>query len=176
MDKETYSRMLKDERWLAKRRNILVRDNYTCQSCGSNEKEMQVHHEFYLKGKAPWDYPDQVLVTLCRGCHEDEEHGRKNVYRDFTNAVADAGFTNDDIRKLTWTFRNIEVNPLHSGLLMSRIATSITSEWMRFQNWNPVFYDEDNDAIVAAIPGTEKAIRVKILTDQEEREEGLFNA
>lgn len=31
-----------------------------------------VHHRDYLKDKEPWDYPDELLVTLCESCHQEQ--------------------------------------------------------------------------------------------------------
>ena len=33
---------------------------------------LNVHHKYYESGKLAWEYPDDVLVTLCRDCHENE--------------------------------------------------------------------------------------------------------
>lgn len=44
--------------------------------CGKtfDEAELHLHHTRYLPGRAPWDYPDELLITLCKGCHA-AEHG-----------------------------------------------------------------------------------------------------
>lgn len=66
----TYSDKLRDPRWQKKRLEILNRDAFTCVFCESTEKELHVHHRRYERGKDPWEYPDQALVTLCKDCHE----------------------------------------------------------------------------------------------------------
>ena len=68
----TYSEKLKDPRWQRKRLEILQRDDFTCQKCKDKESTLHVHHRIYLKGNDPWDYPDELLVTLCENCHEAE--------------------------------------------------------------------------------------------------------
>ena len=42
-----------------------------CLQCRRSEPEvvLQVHHEIYIIGKAPWDYPPSDCRTLCKGCH-----------------------------------------------------------------------------------------------------------
>jgi hypothetical protein len=35
-----------------------------------------VHHRIYISKKEPWDYPDDLLVTLCEGCHILEREER----------------------------------------------------------------------------------------------------
>ena len=64
----TYSEKLRHPLWQKKRLHILERDNWRCQHCGCDNKNLQVHHVLYLK-KDPWDYPDCLYQTLCEDCH-----------------------------------------------------------------------------------------------------------
>lgn len=66
---KNYKEQLADNRWLRKKTEILIRDNYTCQKCGATSY-LNVHHINYEKGKLAWEYPDDNLITLCRDCHE----------------------------------------------------------------------------------------------------------
>ena len=63
-----YKEYLKDTRWQIARKEILIRDGF-CQKCGSKHK-LQVHHIRYIKGKKPWEYPPEYLITLCNDCHK----------------------------------------------------------------------------------------------------------
>ena len=65
-----YKEQLADSRWLQKKAEILIRDNYTCQKCGA-KSHLNVHHLSYEKGKLAWEYPNEKLITLCKNCHED---------------------------------------------------------------------------------------------------------
>lgn len=69
----TYSDKLKDPRWQKMRLKILDRDNFQCQHCGNKSKELHVHHLQYLKFKDPWQYENEMLMTLCKDCHFKEE-------------------------------------------------------------------------------------------------------
>ncbi|MGZ3813588.1 MAG: HNH endonuclease [Mucilaginibacter sp.] len=70
----TYGGLLFDQRWKTKRGEIVRRDGGHCVICNSTE-ELQVHHRQYqfIKQvnafKMPWDYPDHLLITLCKNCH-----------------------------------------------------------------------------------------------------------
>lgn len=70
----TYGALLFDKRWIAKRAEILLRDHHACVICKRSET-LQVHHRQYhfikiLKQfKAPWDYEDELMITLCERCH-----------------------------------------------------------------------------------------------------------
>lgn len=63
-----------NEKWYEFSGKVKQRDEYKCLQCGRREPEviLQVHHEIYVKGKAPWEYPLSDCRTLCKGCHARE--------------------------------------------------------------------------------------------------------
>lgn len=67
--KKSYSELLKDPRWQKKKTEILKRDKFTCRLCKDTETTLHVHHKEYINGNAPWDYPNDLLITLCEHCH-----------------------------------------------------------------------------------------------------------
>lgn len=76
--KKSYSDKLKDPRWQKKRLEILDRDNFTCRICKDSSETLHVHHLEYVKGKEPFDYDNDWLVTLCKFCHViEEEYAKK---------------------------------------------------------------------------------------------------
>ena len=79
MAKATYYDQLKDPRWQKKRLEILERDDFTCRHCGSTDKTLHVHHSFYRKGAAPWEYHESTLKALCGECHEWAEGRRETM-------------------------------------------------------------------------------------------------
>ena len=51
-----------------------LNEGYTIKNYGVDKITKQpiylhVHHMYYVKGKAPWDYPSDSLVTMCANCH-----------------------------------------------------------------------------------------------------------
>jgi hypothetical protein len=66
---KTYSEKLRDPKWQKKRLEVLQRDEFCCQLCNDKETELHIHHIFYRKGKNPWEYNDNELVTYCKYCH-----------------------------------------------------------------------------------------------------------
>jgi hypothetical protein len=68
----TYGELLKDPRWQKKRLEIFTRDIWMCRYCYSKDKTLHVHHLLYRYGCLPWDYEDDVFITLCEGCHDTE--------------------------------------------------------------------------------------------------------
>lgn len=68
-----YQAKLKSPLWQRRRLHILTRDAFKCQMCGDTTKTLSVHHRHYLFNRDPWDYPDDLLVTLCDACHKKEE-------------------------------------------------------------------------------------------------------
>ena len=71
MTDQTYSEKLRDPRWQKKRLKVLERDEYTCQRCGADSKELHVHHGYYRRHAEPWEYESSTLHTLCRDCHSE---------------------------------------------------------------------------------------------------------
>ena len=73
---EAYYAKLRNPKWQKRRLEVFERDNWTCQSCNSTEETLTVHHRFYEKGNAPWDYGLDALTTLCETCHREEMEAR----------------------------------------------------------------------------------------------------
>lgn len=79
MAKKTYWELLKDPRWQRRRLEILEREDFACENCGSKDKTLHVHHKIYRKGAMPWDYADRDLMSLCEDCHEAETHVKRRL-------------------------------------------------------------------------------------------------
>lgn len=69
----TYAEKLKSPLWQRKRLEVLQRENFTCEQCGSKDQTLHVHHCYYEKSMMPWDYPDFALKCLCKDCHADRQ-------------------------------------------------------------------------------------------------------
>lgn len=69
-----YKDQLRTSAWLRKKFEIMERDNFVCSQCLNDnfESQLQVHHITYITGRKAWQYPDYMLVTLCKICHEKE--------------------------------------------------------------------------------------------------------
>jgi hypothetical protein len=71
--------------WDTQRQKALKRDNHTCQSCGDNNKKLDVHHmkriTEYLTDKDKCEIGNDLenLITLCRYCHIIEHMKIKKV-------------------------------------------------------------------------------------------------
>jgi len=76
----TYEEQLQTSAWLSKRSEIMQRDNFVCSKClcDNLENKLEVHHIAYYLDRNAWEYPDYLLVTLCRDCHQ-LEHDNKNT-------------------------------------------------------------------------------------------------
>ena len=68
--KDSFAEQYKHPKWQKKRLEIMKRDDYTCRYCDSKEKELQIHHIEYEKGKKVWEYEDGNFLTLCKDCHK----------------------------------------------------------------------------------------------------------
>ena len=64
-----YQEKLKDGRWQRARLQRMESDYFACRDCGTNSN-LQVHHAIYIRGWEPWDYPQNLLLTVCEKCHQ----------------------------------------------------------------------------------------------------------
>ncbi len=103
-----YSDKLRDPRWQKKRLEILQRDEWNCQRCHDMESMLVVHHRRYLLDTEPWDYPDELLVTLCESCHEEERVTRPDSESDLLDMLRVLFFA-DDIHRIANGFRQLEL-------------------------------------------------------------------
>lgn len=76
----SYAKRLQHPAWQKKRLGVLQRADWRCEWCGTGEVNLQVHHGYYHKDFAPWDYHDDSLFCLCDHCHEKAEKARSSVY------------------------------------------------------------------------------------------------
>lgn len=72
-----YSELLKDPRWQEKRLRVFERDGFKCTEC-PHRGTVHCHHKKYFRGRDPWDIDIIYLTTLCEGCHELEEHIKRD--------------------------------------------------------------------------------------------------
>lgn len=73
MKNSKYAELLKRPEWKSKRAEVLEKSGHICEKCGS-DKNLQVHHPKYVRGKMPWEYDD--LQTLCASCHRKADWER----------------------------------------------------------------------------------------------------
>jgi hypothetical protein len=95
-----YSEKLADPRWQRKRLEIMNRDNWTCQRCGDATTQLEIHHVDYWEGKKPWEYPDDMLVTVCRPCHQREDERPKHE-KYLLQSMKNYGFLSGDLLALS---------------------------------------------------------------------------
>jgi 5-methylcytosine-specific restriction endonuclease McrA len=77
-----YMERLRDPRWQRNRLAVLERADWRCESCGTREVNLQIHHGDYERGLMPWEYPPEALYCLCDNCHERAEARKAQAYRE----------------------------------------------------------------------------------------------
>lgn len=76
---QTKKAYIESPRWQILRKQVLKRDQYTCQGCGINGVPLEVHHITYIN----YEFEQlSDLVSVCRDCHQaiHDKHGY-----DYTN-------------------------------------------------------------------------------------------
>jgi 5-methylcytosine-specific restriction endonuclease McrA len=59
----------RDPRWQKIRLETMELAKFTCKNCGSDNKPLEIHHPYRIKGLALWEYPPYCLEILCCECH-----------------------------------------------------------------------------------------------------------
>lgn len=97
-----YQQMLNRKEWQDRAHEIKTRDNLKCQAydCKTPNDILQVHHHDYFNHKDPWNYPDDLLITLCATCHDKEKH-RYLLEGRLHTALKQKGFLACDLMALT---------------------------------------------------------------------------
>lgn len=104
-----YSEKLKDPRWQKKRLEIFQRDEFMCVRCFDGENTLSVHHCAYEKGKEPWEYDDDDLLTLCQNCHDIEYSERPLIEKSLLFALRKKKFMADDVQRIAVAFHEMEL-------------------------------------------------------------------
>lgn len=86
-----YSEKLKDPRWQKKRLEILTRDEWECKICCTKEKTLNVHHIGY-SGNNPWETENNLLLTLCEDCHNEETDNLSVATKNVIHELRGNGF------------------------------------------------------------------------------------
>lgn len=123
----TYSEKLKDPKWQKKRLEVMQRDEFRCVRCNDDSKTLNVHHQYYIKGRDPWDYPEMLLITLCEDCHEVEHNDFDAIVSDMPRVLLSLGLTKADLSYLTEAFvqRCMNNKPSVSGEFVRRVINFI---------------------------------------------------
>lgn len=98
-----YKTYLDTEEWRKRRLEIINRDNNKCQcsTCDGKSNTLEVHHLEYLSYELkPYEYPNDMLITLCSRCHRSEKMRFKHEDMLLT-ALKSKGFLVSDLIALT---------------------------------------------------------------------------
>jgi len=134
-----YSELLRLPQWQKKRLETMERDCFACQFCGNKEKTLNVHHINYEKGKKPWEYSDNILITLCEKCHKTEHKCEDdNSETDFQNSFKEFGIPSYFVRWLLSSLFNlgkVENVPYHKKLhLMLKFLSAYSKEKISYED------------------------------------------
>lgn len=121
-----YSQKLKDPRWQKKRLEILGRDDFECKICGDSKSTLHVHHRAYIWGNDPWDYMDDVFITLCESCHAMETEMMQESISTI-NQVLKLNFYSSDINDIAISLKSISDNSPYPSDVTSKAMLSLFS-------------------------------------------------
>ena len=135
-----YQQKLLDPRWQKKRLAIFERDEWACAKCFDSTTTLHVHHRYYDKGKEPWDYPDEALVTLCERCHEEESKQRYIAEQNLLQILRERGLYREDVDNLAVGFwewnpgdiREVAIQTLIWAMARRDIMDAISDQYHAF--------------------------------------------
>ena len=76
----TYQEKLKDPRWQKRRLEVFNKAMWKCEDCWANDKELQVHHCYYIRSLQPWEHGDDLLICVCPECHKQRQEKEEAVH------------------------------------------------------------------------------------------------
>lgn len=68
-EKIPYAILLRTVEWEDLRKKIISRDDNKCKDCFISSDSLEVHHNYYIIERLPWNYDDNCFVALCKDCH-----------------------------------------------------------------------------------------------------------
>lgn len=117
-----FKEQIKSPKWQKRRLEILNRDNFTCQACGATDETLHVHHIKYIKNKMYWDYPDEMLITMCDDCHDTEHSCKDDFIQDILRDLNSCGFTYIEIcGMVNYIFKKLILNSNGAPKLLTDI-------------------------------------------------------
>lgn len=64
------SEQYKHPLWEIKSKEIKLRDGDACVICDDSLHRLDVHHICYLPDLLLWEYDNELMITVCRKCHD----------------------------------------------------------------------------------------------------------
>lgn len=128
---QAYRAKFKDPRWQKKRLEVMERDNFECQYCGSGKTTLNIHHLYYIGNKDPWDYPLSALLTLCEICHEDETANLPAAEKQLIQALKVAGFNSNNMSELSAALEQWpQTGPIYDPLCSAIAKLLSDKDWL----------------------------------------------
>ena len=81
MTSKEYRELLLLPEWREFRKKFIDESGGKCEKCdteGSADNPLEVHHKKYIDGRKPWEYSEDELMVLCKRCHEKLHHNLAN--------------------------------------------------------------------------------------------------
>jgi len=112
----------------------MERDKFRCLRCGNENETLNVHHLYYEKGLAPWEYPEWSLITLCEPHHLDEERFKTQSDWNIVASFRRLGADNLAMDRIALMLTEIAIHGKIPGSALYEIDLAIGEIWTR-QTW-----------------------------------------
>ena len=127
----SYSDQYQDPRWQKKRLEVMERHGWKCQQCGTETKQLHVHHITYEDGKSVWEYDNVNFLCLCEQCHKTY-HLCVDIFRRLLASCI--SFPNDGIPEVAILTTMIEDAEILVPPARGKLLKAIYSSWWQICN------------------------------------------
>lgn len=99
----TYVEKLKLPEWQQKRLEVLKEADWKCQNgrCQGKTPTLHVHHLYYRKGSAPWEYENHEYKVLCEGCHDAWHAEMEPIIHNLVSTIGARDLSPDSVSALS---------------------------------------------------------------------------
>jgi hypothetical protein len=151
--REAYLEKLKDPRWQRRRLEIMQRDAWACQMCGTTTQTLAVHHLCYQPGKDPWESANEELLTVCESCHDHETRNIKEARNEILHRLRRMPWQTADLHMLSLFLFTVQAfHKNHSLERETIIVQSIEELDERSESWDALdAYDAERNKKQRAI-------------------------
>lgn len=104
--KAWYLEQLKKKEWKEFSDKVKERASWKCEHCGAIDKPLDAHHEFYVSGRAPWQYNLEAMKCLCHKCHSKIHENMSKI--DITCANCACKIVNNNYKSINRKYYCLE--------------------------------------------------------------------
>lgn len=100
-----YKTQLLADEWKVRRLQIMIKGGFRCEDCKNpfpGGRGLEIHHCAYITGRKAWEYDDELLMPLCRACHQHRQQRQDAAMVQLGKAMRQ--MKTHELENAVWTF------------------------------------------------------------------------